>query len=194
MSQIYEPSEDSYLMSDTLKKEIPSMSKENPNIKFLEIGVGSGINLETARALGIKKENILGSDLNPEAVEHCKKMGFNCVKSDLFNAFKGEAVLGEPWLSHKFDLIIFNPPYLPLDENEPKKSRKNTTAGKKGNELIIKFLEQAKNHLTKRGIILIITSSLSEKIDFSKLGYFAKEISSKKLFFEKLSVWECLKV
>jgi len=176
---IYQPSDDSYLMSQTLKEEIPKFLNKNKNFKFLEIGIGSGINLQTIKSLGVKVDNIKGTDINDESVKHCKKLGFNCIKSDLFSNMKG-----------KFDLIIFNPPYLPLDKKEPKSSQIITTGGKKGNEISIKFLKQAKNHLNKEGIILLITSSLSKDINFKKLGYKFREISSKKLFFEELSLWE----
>ena len=121
----------------------------------------------------------MGSDVNAKAVEHCASLGFRVIQSDLFNNIKG-----------KFDIIVFNPPYLPLDKKEPKKSRIATTAGKKGSELILRFLNQAKNHLTENGIIFIITSSLSKEINFKKLGYEAEEAGNKKLFFEELTVWE----
>jgi len=90
----------------------------------------------------------------------------------------------------KFDVIIFNPPYLPMDEKEPKDSRTATTGGKKGNELIIKFLKQAKNHLANGGKIFLITSSLSPEINFIEFGYKAEIINEKKLFFEQISSWE----
>ena len=179
MSEIYEPEEDSYLMSEAIKAEIPKLLKKNLELKFLEVGCGSGINLLSVKKIGVKVENILGSDINPEAVKHCKKLGFRVINSNLFNNIKG-----------KFDIIVFNPPYLPLDKREPKSSRRETTGGKKGNEIIIKFLKQAKKHLAEGGRIFIITSSLSENINFRPLGYRAKEISNKKLFFEKIFVWE----
>ena len=81
---------------------------------------------------GVKKENIFGIDINQNAVEYCKNLGFNCIQSDLFENFKKEK---------KFDLIIFNPPYLPLDENEPKNSRKETTGGTIINEKTTKQIE-----------------------------------------------------
>jgi HemK-related putative methylase len=179
-NSIYSPEEDSYLMTENLRKEIPRILKENSNSKFLEIGSGSGINLKTLLEFKIKKQNIFSCDINPEAVKHCKKLGFNCIKSDLFKKIPKQ----------KFDLIFFNPPYLPEDNLEPENSKTETTAGKKGNEIIIKFLKQAKNYLDKKGKIFIITSSLSEKINFKKLGYNSKIIDKKKLFFEELFLWK----
>jgi len=178
---MYEPSEDSYLMSRILKEQIPTLLQENQNLKFLEIGAGSGIHLETAFDAGIKKENIFSCDIEEKSVEHCIGLGFNCIYSDLFENIKG-----------KFDIIIFNPPYLPEDSREPQDSQRETTGGKKGNEIILRFLKQAKDHLEKKGKIFLITSSLAEDVDFEKLGYSAKEIGCENLFFERLCIWELI--
>ncbi len=181
-NSIYFPEEDSFLMSENLKKQIPRLIKQNSDSKFLEIGAGSGINLETAFSSGIKKQNIFSCDINPKAVEYCKTLGFNCIQSDLFKNIPKQ----------KFDIIIFNPPYLPKDFREPKNSQLSTTGGKKGNEIIIKFLKQAKNYMNKNTKIFLITSSLSEKIDFGKLGYKSKLIDKRKLFFEEIILWELI--
>lgn len=176
---IYVPAEDSYLMSRILKEQIPLLLNKNINLKLLEIGAGSGIHLQTAEVSGVKKENIFSSDINKASVNHCNILGFNCIHSDLFKNISG-----------KFDLIIFNPPYLPDDLREPKHSKLNTTGGKKGNEIVLKFLKEARDYLEKNGEIFLITSSLSEDINFEKLGYKAREIGCEKLFFERLCVWE----
>ncbi len=179
MSEIYEPAEDSYLMSETLVFELPKLLRKNSDLKFLEIGCGSGINLQAAENSGVKKENILGTDINKEAVKYCSKLGFQCVSSNLFEKIKG-----------KFDVIVFNPPYLPKDKNEPKSSRRETTGGLKGNEITVKFLKQAKRHLRKERVIFIITSSLSKDVNFKETSYKAKAVAEKGLFFEKLFVWK----
>jgi len=176
---LYQPSEDSYLLSSVLKKELLKLLNKNPNLKFLEIGCGRGIQIETAFSAGVKKKNIVGSDINEKAVDYCRKLGFNVINSNLFQNIKG-----------KFDLIIFNPPYLPLDKNEPKESQRETTGGKKGSEISVEFLKQTKNHLEKNGKIFLITSSLAEEIDFEKLDLRAKKVGNKKLFFEELWVWK----
>ncbi len=179
MKTIYPPAEDSYLMSRILKEQLPNLLENNEDLKFLEIGVGSGIHLQTADNLGVKIENIFSSDINHNSVEHCNILGFHCIYSDLFENIEG-----------KFDLIIFNPPYLPEDINEPQDSALSTTGGKKGNEIILRFLNDAKLYLKENGKIFLITSSISEDIDFKSLGYLEKEIGCEKLFFERLCVWE----
>ncbi len=173
---MYKPAEDSYLFTDVLKREIQKLLGKNPNLKFLEIGAGSGIHLQTAEISGVKKENVFSSDIDEISVAHCKLLGYNCIKSDLFRNING-----------KYNLIIFNPPYLPEDEYD---KNKDTSGGKKGSEVILRFLEQAKDYLEKEGRIFLLTSSLTPEIEFGKFGYKAVEIGCEKLFYERLCVWE----
>lgn len=177
MSLVYEPDEDSYLLSDVLKKEVPLLLDKKESLSVLEIGVGSGIQLTTLLNLGINKKNIFGTDLNAEAVDKCVSLGFNCVLSDLFSN-----------VSKKFDLIIFNPPYLPEEKGEPEDSKLITTGGKKGSELINRFLKESKEYLNKEGKIFLLISSLTKGINF--LNYKKKILGRKKIFFEELLVYE----
>jgi len=171
---IYQSAEDSYLLSDILKKEIPKLLKKNPNLIFLEIGAGSGIHLQTISNLGVKRQNIFSSDINIESVQHCNLLGFNCIQSDIFQNINGN-----------FDFIAFNPPYLPEDKYD---REKDTTGGKNGSEIINRFLKQAKFHLKKNGKIFLVTSSLTKNIDFN--NYKKRFLGKEKLFFEELYVWE----
>jgi len=177
MGFIYEPEEDSYLLSEILKREIPKLLKKKENLSVLEIGCGSGIQLNSIFESGVNKKNIFGTDINSDAVKKCKSLGFNCIFSDLFSKVIG-----------KFDLIIFNPPYLPEDEKEPEDSKLITTGGKKGSEIINKFLKESKKHLKKNGKIFLLVSSLTKGIKF--LGYKKKILGKKKIFFEELRVYE----
>jgi release factor glutamine methyltransferase len=177
MHPIYSPAEDSFLISFAIKREIPKILVKNLNLKVLEIGSGSGIQLKSLLNSGIRKQNIFACDINPNAVKHCKKLGFNCVQSNLFENIR-----------EKYDIILFNPPYLPEDKLEDKESGLATTGGKKGGELINKFLCQAKKYLAKGGKIFLLTSSLTKGINWK--GYRKKIISKQKLFFEELYVWE----
>lgn len=176
MYEVYSPREDSYLMKDALEKTIKDR-REKRKVKLLEIGCGSGVLLNSAHESGIKKENIFSVDINQTAVEKCKNLGFNSKKSDLFEKVKG-----------KFDIIIFNPPYLPEDKKEPKSSRISTTGGNKGSELINRFLKESKDYLKENGKILLLNSSLTKGINWQ--DYKKEIIDSKKLFMEELYVWK----
>lgn len=176
--EIYEPSDDSYLLLNCLKE---FLVKKNKDIKILDIGTGSGIQAKECKIFGFK--DITVSDINPNSIKNLKKLGFKSIKSDLFSN-----------INQKFDLIIFNPPYLPEDKNEPLSSRIITTGGKNGNEIILRFLEDSIKHIKKNGTILLLISSLSKpKIILKKiksLNYNYKLLSRKKLFFEELYVYQ----
>ncbi len=163
-------------MSSILKKEIPKLLDKNFDLKVLEMGAGSGVNLRVLSDLGVKKENIYSCDIVSDAVNHCRDLGFNCIKSDLFEK-----------ITKKFDVLIFNPPYLPENEVEPEDSKVATTGGEKGGEVINRFLRQARNHLVINGRIFLITSSLTKGINW--LDYEKSILARKKLFFEELYVW-----
>ena len=127
---IYEPAEDTYLMKEVLKKNFSLKDK-----KVLEIGFGSGYILEFLKDNRFK--NLIGVDINPEAVNAGKNKNLSVFESDLFSNIEG-----------KFDCIIFNPPYLPEDQLEDEESSVATTGGKIGSEITNRFLKNAKSHLT----------------------------------------------
>ena len=177
MSDIYQPAEDSHLLSEILRQELPKLLEKNPDLRFLEIGAGSGIHLETAFDVGVKKENIFSCDIDKKAVDHCTLLGFHCIHSDLFENIGG-----------RFDVIIFNPPYLPEDKDEPEDSKLATTGGVKGSEIINEFIVKSHQHLKEGGRIYLVISSLTKDLYFST--YKKKEIGCEKMFFEELCVLE----
>lgn len=183
---IYSPAEDSYLLEKEIKRHVEKLNKkEKQDIRVLDMGSGSGIQAKAVINAGINKNQVFCADINPEAIKYLKSQGLQAIKSNLFSNLNK---------SEKFDLIIFNPPYLPEDKQEPRESKLVTTAGKQGYEIILEFLNQAKQHLNQKAIILLLFSSLSQpKIilnQASKLGYKAKKFAEQNLFFEKLFVYE----
>lgn len=185
---IYEPAEDSYLLDKALEKYLNNLIGKDNNskdIKILDMGTGFGIHALTCKKMNFK--NILAADINPEAVKHLEKQKIKSIQTNLFSKIDKE---------DKFNIIIFNPPYLPEDKREPEDSRLITTAGERGYELIIRFLKQAKSHLNNNGKILLLFSSLSKpKIILKKareLGYKYQLLDKQKLFFEELYVYELI--
>lgn len=174
---VYAPDEDSFLLSSAIEKCLKKL--KNKNIKALDMGTGSGIQSLVISKF-IDRKNILALDINSEAVRQAKSLGFLAIISNLFSKIK-----------KKFDLIVFNPPYLPSSKFD---NEKDTTGGKQGDETILKFLKQVKKHLNKSGKILLLLSSLTprkrilQELKKQKLQH--KTIASKKIFFEQLEVWE----
>ena len=138
------------------------------------MGTGSGILAKTASKF-LPPKNILAVDINPDAIKQLKKQKFKTKKSNLFSNIK-----------QKFDLITFNAPYLPLDKRESKSSQFATTGGKRGDEISLKFLKQAKKYLNKNGKIFILISSLTP---INKIKKFKpKIVARKKIFMEELLI------
>ena len=137
---IYELREDSYHLEEQVKK----YSKEK---SFLDKGVANGIQSLSALKAGAK--SVLAVDIQLDVINFLKNKGIPAIQSDIFSNIKE---------NQKFDLIAFNPPYLPKDKKEDRESSIITSGGKKGDEIILRFLEQAPKHLTKNGKILIVIS------------------------------------
>ena len=173
----YKPEEDSYLMCKIVEKYL-SKSK-NAKMNALDICTGSGIQSENMIKCGINKNNILAVDINPKALEQASKLGVISKKSNLFENVKG-----------KFDLIVFNPPYLPEDKYDDKK---DTTGGKKGDEILVNFIKSLSNHLNKNGVCFVLTSSLtpnSWKKVAKNQNFKIRKNAEKNLFFERLYIWK----
>lgn len=167
---MYNPREDSFLLISCLDKYI------HQDTIFLEIGAGSGIISEQAKRLGAK---VLAIDVDKDVVQQLKKK-INARVSNLFDNIKK---------TEKFDIIVFNPPYLPEDKHD---KQKDTSGGKRGDETILKFLEQAKLYLNKKGKVLLLLSTHTPRTRINKLlkNYHSRKIAEEKLFFETLEVLE----
>ncbi len=174
---IYEPQEDSFLLAAEVKKYAQGKS-------VLDMGSGSGIQALTAIRAGAC--TVLAVDNDTHAIRHLNSLGVPTLRSNIFKKVSGT-----------LDLIICNPPYLPEDTREDTESALATTGGTKGDEFILEFLRQAKKHLEKRGVILVVLSSLTPRKRISALLkklHFKKELlASQAVFMETLEVWKIKK-
>ena len=181
---VYEPSDDSFLLANIIPKHAKG--------RVIDMGTGSGILAESA-AKSTKVKSVLAVDINPHALKYVDSLDrserpyrekITTRRSDLFSKIEG-----------KFNTIVFNPPYLPEDKRLANDYiSKATTGGKHGWEIIGNFLEAAPEHLEKKGIILLLFSSMTkkEKVDElirNKLFDF-KEIKNKRIFFETLYIFK----
>jgi release factor glutamine methyltransferase len=175
---IYPPAEDSFLLARQVEKISRQILLKNKNARVLDMGTGSGIQAITALNSGILRKNILAVDVNPEAVKFVKRKGINARISDLFSKVSG-----------KFDLIVFNPPYLPQDKWD---KEKDTAGGKKGDETILEFLKKAGKYLAVDGKMLLLLSSLTPRrrilAEIRSQGQEYEKIGGQKVFFEELYV------
>jgi len=170
---MYPISEDSLFLAEILRGYIKKI-KNKKEITYLDMGTGSGILASVAEKAGIRKENVIAVDVDKECVNFVKKNGFNCIQSNLFSRIK-----------KKFNIITFNAPYLPENKFDKKP---DTTGGKKGDEISIRFIKEARKHLLNKGIIFLLISSFTPFERIKKLK--PKVIAKKKLFFEELLILE----
>jgi release factor glutamine methyltransferase len=152
---VYDPAEDSFLLLDS----IPIA----PQDLVLELGTGCGlIALECAH----KGAQVLCTDVNPFAVQltrhnidrnrHLLKGDVQIRQGDLFTVLEKTEL---------FNVIIFNPPYLPTKKKEKVGGWFDiaTDGGRDGLKLTKRFLKGLHNHLLRRGAAYFIFSSLSKR-------------------------------
>jgi len=181
MRPIYFPREDSELLAHQVQTFAKGI--------VLDVGTGSGIQAQSA-AMSKKVKKVYGIDINSAAIKFCKKNlkpngKIEFFVSDLFKIFKTKKFKGI-----KFDTIIFNPPYLPADR---KKADVALIGGKKGYELLGRFIEEASEFLLPNGIVIIVFSSLTNKAKVDEIiqkNLFDKKVlNTTRLFFETLYVY-----
>ncbi|RZD31560.1 MAG: protoporphyrinogen oxidase [uncultured DHVE6 group euryarchaeote] len=165
---VYSPREDSKLLQRVVEEY---MKKFKPN-RVLDMGTGSGIQAIVAKKSYADSE-VSGADINPMAIDLANenaKLNSVAIKffvSDLFERFQDQ----------KFDLIIFNAPYLP-----PEPPLDPIWSG--GEQFIMKFIKLAREHLNPNGKILFVYSSKSP------VKFKHKIVAETKVFFETLYVAE----
>ncbi|MDR2873799.1 MAG: methyltransferase [Methanobrevibacter sp.] len=171
---VYEPSDDSYLLAKNL------MIKKGDEI--LEIGTGTGI---IAMNASILAKSVIATDINYDALKLAEK---NIKSNKIKNIKLCYGNLFNPVQNKKFDLILFNPPYLPTDKEDILEDDLNYAfdGGIDGMKTITSFLNQLKSHLKDKGKVQMIHSSLSkveETIRILKSKGFQTEITAKERFF-----------
>ena len=139
-----------------LEKTIPFIKKHFKNhqaIKTLDIFSGSGC-LGIALAKNIKKAIVDFSDIDKNNIKQIKKnLKINNIKNYkkvlLSDIFSNIAV--------KYDLILANPPYVPLSDTikAPFEPLKAIKAGKDGLAIIKTFIAQSKNFLNPGGVFIM---------------------------------------
>ncbi|KZX17450.1 HemK2/MTQ2 family protein methyltransferase [Methanobrevibacter filiformis] len=177
---VYNPSDDTFLLIDNL-----TINKDD---KVLEIGTGSG--LIAMHASKIVK-TVIATDISYDALCLADK---NFKANNIQNITLKFGNLFEPVKNEKFDVILFNTPYLPTSSDEVLEDNLNYAfdGGVDGRKIIDPFLNQVKNHLNHGGKVQLVQSSLSgnEKtiLKLNELGFKSEITAHERFFFEEIVV------
>jgi release factor glutamine methyltransferase len=165
----YLPAEDTKLLRDALR----SSSGE----ACLEIGFGSGALISSVSdRFGIA----VGTDvIGLEQARLARGPLFDLVLADRATCFR----------EGSFDLVFFNPPYVPSETVEDRA----VDGGPSGIEVPLSFLEEATRVLVAEGTILMLLSDRGDLRRFaalcSSMALDVRKVAEEKLFYENLVVF-----
>ena len=175
-ADVYQPAEDSHLLASTAVEEMPARSR------VLDVGTGSGwVAATVADETGA---DVVGSDLNPLACAAARDRGVPAVRTDLVSGFCGGA----------FDVVLFNPPYLPRDEDAARDDWMEValSGGETGREVVEPFLGEVGRVLAPDGFVLLLVSTFTgvdEVVEYADArGFSSVAVREESFPFETLTV------
>jgi release factor glutamine methyltransferase len=150
--------------------------------RVLDMGSGSGVCAIFAAQIAPR---VVAVDLNPAAVR-CTRI--NVLLHQLEERVEvREGDLFEPVQGERFDLVLFNPPYLP---GEPRNDfeRALWSMG-----VIERFAARLDDHLAEQGVALLLLSSIADHTahldSLRAFGFRVDVIATRKLMTEVLTVY-----
>ncbi|NTW92809.1 MAG: methyltransferase [Methanoregulaceae archaeon] len=144
---VYQPAEDTFLLFAAAEKECRDADR------ILEVGCGSGYILSAlGKSRAVECGGMLASDINPYALRAARESGLEVVRADLLFGIRGP-----------FDLVLFNPPYLPTSPEERIDDWLESAldGGPDGRAVIARFIRDVGRVLAPGGRFLLLVSSLT---------------------------------
>lgn len=172
---VYGPAEDTRLLAEATRAHVTEGDR------VLDVGTGSGFLAHEAADAGAA---VVGSDLNPHACREARDHGVPAVRGNLTHPFRAGS----------FDLVLFNPPYLPTPPEQEGDDwmEQALSGGESGRAVVEPFLTDVGRVLAPGGAVLLLVSSLTgiaEVTGFAAAqGLAAEEVASEKYPFERLVV------
>lgn len=179
--EVYEPAEDSFLLARNLKVSAGE--------QVLDMGTGCGI---LAVLAAERASRVVAVDINPHAVVCTRRNAEQNGVAAIVETRLGD-LFGAVGDDERFHLILFNAPYLPVEQEEGGSwVEKAWAGGETGRAVIDRFIDQAPKHLEGNGRILLVQSSLSNVEEtlrrFGQHKLQAAIVNEEKLDFEKIAI------
>ncbi|KIR52034.1 hypothetical protein I315_05324 [Cryptococcus gattii Ru294] len=181
---IYEPAEDSFILLDALELDAHDLRRMHPSV-CVEIGAGSGV-------VSAFMSNLLGHGNSCTYITILDPIRCNLVDPLL------------PRLAEKVDVLLFNPPYVPTDNEELQMTQESRgiggawAGGADGMTITNTVLQQLPNLLSPGGRLYLVAIHQNNTKDISarmlslglqsKLINLFKEIIKRRAGRELLSV------
>jgi release factor glutamine methyltransferase len=172
-TEVYQPAEDSLLLAEAAVEAVESRDE------VLEVGTGSGY--VAATVADETGASAVGSDLNPYACLQARDRGVPVVRGDLVSPFREDA----------FDVVLFNPPYLPRDEEAARDDWMEValSGGESGRAVVDPFLDDVGRVLAPGGFVLLLVSTLTGVDERASANDFSAAAVREESFpFETLTV------
>jgi len=115
----------------------------------LDLGCGSGA---LGLLLSARADRVMGTDINPRAIELSR---LNAVVNGIANADFREGSLFDPVADAQFDLVVSQPPYIPLASGAV--ASLFLHGGSRGDELARELIAGIPGHLSEHGRALIFS-------------------------------------
>ena len=175
---VYDPHDDSQLLMQNVRA--------SRGQRFLDLGCGTGVVGIHAALQGAR---VVCADLNPEAVRLARSNArLNHVEIDAV-----QANLSSSFQLSRFDVVAFNPPYLPTTPREriPGPINRAFDGGATGTHVLNKFLDSCANDPPRAIIVLASTLQGPDPVlgPAARRGLRGWVVASKQLSFETLIVF-----
>jgi release factor glutamine methyltransferase len=179
--EVYKPSEDTFLLARILEEG------QTPG-NMLEIGTGCGLlSLIAAK----KKSHVIATDINPHAVLTARQNARRNSLDTNIEVLRCDLAAPLP-LRPVFDHIIFNPPYLPIEETGKDWISRSWAGGSAGVEFAEHTIDETASMLRHKGDFTFIVSGedslqrIQSFVESRRMRLRVKDSAS--FFFEKIFV------